>query len=226
MKKELRKSLLEIKRKKDSILIEEKIVNSRLLLVIENDLRKFDTLPKSEKLGVFVKALNELREMKNDGLINEQFDFFGILRKLFGGGVETFSEPIVDKILSSLGFTSQGFLKKFIVSYLTTNPAELMRAFVDCKTFTKLLAKSLIEAVVMLLQEKSGLTGLALDLVRNTVGNYMQDTKLMTDIENKLADSVCNLFTKFDVNAKSLSDKVSGVQNEIPFLGSMFGGSK
>jgi hypothetical protein len=42
-------------------------------------------------------------------------------------------------VLTSFGFTSEGILKKTMISFLTSNPKELIKAMGDCRLMTKLL---------------------------------------------------------------------------------------
>jgi hypothetical protein len=215
MKKELRKSLLEIKKKKDNQLIENKIVTSRIKFIMESNSKNFSTLSHSQKIIVFENVILEIRELKEEGLISEQFDLWGMLKGLFGGTVETFAEPLIDKILSGLGFTSQGFFKKFMISYLTSKPGDLIKAFVDCKTLSSLIAKSLIEATVMSTLQKKELGGFISDVMRNTIGNSLQDIEVVSRVEDKISSKVCELFNIFGKNAKDVADKMTPQSGEV-----------
>jgi hypothetical protein len=217
MKKEIRKKLLEIKQKKENSIIEEKIIVSRLTLIAESEynIKNFQRLSETKKNIIFRNVILELRELKNEGLINEQFDLWGMLKGLFGGGVETMAEPLIDKILSGLGFTSQGFFKKFMISYLTSRPGDLIKAFVDCKTLARLIAESIVEASVMTLVQKKELGGFVSDLIRNTVGNSIKDTEVISKLEEKLSSKVCQMFSVFGNNAKNISDNLKNSGSDI-----------
>jgi hypothetical protein len=210
MKKELRKSLLEIKRKKENLIAEEKIVYSRVKFIMEMNAKNYKNLSSREKTKVFEEVIIELRELKNEGLISEQFDLWGTLKGLFGGTLETGAEALVDGMLTKLGFKSDGFLKKFMVSYMTSRPGDLIKSFVDCRTFTKLVSESLIEAYVMNLQDKKNVDSFIFDILRNTIGDSLKNTNVLSELENKLGDKICSLFNIFGERAKQVSDKLSG----------------
>jgi hypothetical protein len=217
MKKEIRKKLLEIKQKKENSIIEEKIIVSRLSLIAESEynIKNYQKLSETKKNIIFENVILELRELKNEGLINEQFDLWGMLKGLFGGGVETLAEPLIDKILSGLGFTSQGFFKKFMISYLTSRPGDLIKAFVDCKTLTRLIAESIVEASVMTLLQKKELGGFISDVMRNTLGNSLKDNETVSNLENQLSEKICEIFNVFGEKAKKVSDAVKSTGSDI-----------
>ena len=226
MKKEIRKKLLEIKEKKETLLIEEKIIISRLKLIAEGEYnyRTFKFLPRHKQVSIFGKTIVELRKINEEGLISEQFDLWGMLKGLFGSGVETLAEPIVGKILDGLGFTSNGFFKKFVISYLTSKPGDLIKAFVDCKTLTRLIAESLIEATIMNFQQQKEFGGFGFDMLRNTLGNTLKDTEIISSLEEKLSGRVCELFNIFGGKAKNISDTIKNTGVKIPFINSQPGG--
>ena len=226
MKKEIRKKLLEIKEKKDNLMIEERIIVSRLKLIAEGEYnsRNFKFLPRHKQVSIFGETIVELRKINEEGLISEDFNLWGMLKGLFGGGVETLAEPIINKILTELGFTSNGFFKKFVISYLTSRPGDLIKAFVDCKTLTRLIAESLIEATLMNFQEQKEFGGFGFDVLRNTLGNSLKDVEVISSLEEKLSGKVCELFNVFGGKAKSISDAVKNAGSKIPFISSLPGG--
>lgn len=223
MKKEIRKKLLEIKEKKDNLMIEERIIVSRLKLIAEGEYnsRNFKFLPRHKQVSIFGETIVELRKINEEGLISEDFNLWGMLKGLFGGGVETLAEPIINKILTGLGFTSNGFFKKFVISYLTSSPGDLIKAFVDCKTLTRLIAASLIEATLMNFQEQKEFGGFGFDMLRNTLGNSLRDTEVISSLEEKLSGKVCELFNMFGEKAKSVSDAVKNAGSKIPTIDSL-----
>jgi hypothetical protein len=130
----------------------------------------------------------------------------------------------MDKILTKLGFTSNGFFKKFMISYLTSRPGDLIKAFVDCKVLTRLIAESLIEATLMTFLEKKEFGGYISDILRNTMGNSLKDTEVVSSLEEKLSGKVCELFNMFGGKAKSISDAVKNAGSKIPTIDSLTGG--
>jgi hypothetical protein len=213
LKKDIRKQILETKKRKESILIEEVIVKRRLESIFENksDLKYFNGLSEDKKLFYSVLLIKEIQEMNKVGLINEQF--LDILKSLFGGlfgrsAVETIAEPIIGKILSSIGFKSEGIMKKTMVSFLTTNPTRLVNALTDCKEMTKLISESFAEGLIMLLQDQVGKGSFIYDYIRNVLGGTIKEMSAISSFENMIAEKVCGLFDTFTDKAKNVADKL------------------
>lgn len=213
LKKDIRKQILETKKRKESILIEEVIVKRRLESIFENksDLKYFNGLSKDKKLVYSVLLIKEIQEMNKVGLINEQF--LDILKSLFGGlfgrsAVETIAEPIIGKILSSIGFKSEGIMKKTMVSFLTTDPTRLVNALTDCKEMTKLISESFAEGLIMLLQDQVGKDSFIYDYIRNVLGGTIKEMSTISSFENMIAEKVCGLFDTFTDKAKDVADRI------------------
>lgn len=224
MKKELRKALLEIKEKKDNFLLEQKIAERRIIMILETkeNLLNFSKLPKEKKLKMSFELMQEFAYLQQNTLINEQGGFVEMLKGLFGGNVfqnifsgsiETIAEPILNSIFNKIGFKSDGFIKKFMISFLTTNPGTLIKAFTDCKEFTKLFAESLVEAIVMLIQDQTNTGSIAFDFVRNILGDYIKDTSFISGIENKIGGQVCGFFDSYTDKAKGVLEKLKPQQS-------------
>jgi hypothetical protein len=214
MRKEIRKKLIEVKEKKESLIIERKLAKSRLLMILGdvNSMEKFHSLPENRKVRMSFQVMSELAYQQQNGIITEQFSLVDILKGLFGplftGAAETIAEPFFNSIFNAIGFKSEGFLKKFMISLLTSKPSELISAFSDCKTMTKLLVQSFIEAVVMLIQQQTNTGGYMYDFVRNTLGNAIKDTDIVSGFQDKINDKVCELFNKFSGNANEVVEKL------------------
>lgn len=212
LKKDIRKALLEAKEKKESILIENQIVENRLLMIFESKdkINNFNQLSKSEKRKIANSLVQEIHYLGQNGLINE--NFMDILKGLFGGLLgsvaETAAEPLVNSLLSAIGFKSNGFMKKFVISFLTSNPKDLMNAFSDCKLMTKLLVRSLIEGMVMMYQQETEKGGYIYDFVRNQLGKLIEESSIGSTLENKFAGIVCDMFGKFSDKAQGVADKL------------------
>jgi len=212
LKKDKRRALLETKEKKESILIENKIVESRILMIFESrdKINNFNQLSKSEKRKVTNSLVKEIHYLGQNGLINE--GFMDILKGLFGGLLgsvaETAAEPLVNSLLSAIGFKSNGFMKKFVISFLTSNPKDLMNAFSDCKLMTKLLTRSLIEGMVMMFQQDTEKGGYIYDFIRNELGKLIEDSSIGSSLENKFSGVVCDMFSKFTGRAETVANKL------------------
>ena len=218
LKTQIKKSLLETKERKEKLLIEEKLIKNRISIIVENVRTEedFKSLSKRNQLKLSIKLLQEFSYLSSSNLLTEQ-GLTGALNSIFGHSfgniVQTMLEPVLGAILSKLGF-QDGFFKNFIISALTTSPVELFQALNDCKIMTKLIVKSGIEAQVMTLQKDSGLSGIALDFVRNTLGSIANDQKIIQDLENGLSGAVCDLIGKFTNKAKTIKNNlISNVPN-------------
>jgi hypothetical protein len=214
MKKEIRKKLLEEKKKKDSQLIENRIVENRLSLVLGSK-NNFVSLDEEKRLKVIFEFLNEVRSLNEQGLVNEQFG--EILGKLFGqapsGITQAFVEPLVGSILGWFGLG--GYFKDFVTSFIVSDPARLAKATKDCKELTKLIAESLAEALTIMLQRAQGLEGKGHSILRNVLGGAIKETSFVSNLEEKLSDGVCSLFDKYSGNAENVLDKIKGKGSDI-----------
>ena len=223
LKNNIRKSLLETKERKERLLIERKLIENRLSIIVERVKTKdsFKSQSKKNQLKISAKFIQELSYLKNVGLLNEA-NLTNSLQSIFGNSfgniTETMFEPILNVILKKLGF-GDGSFKNFIVSSLTSSPIDLVDAFSDCKVMTKLLVKSIIEAQVMVLQNEAGLSGVGLDFMRNTLGSLVNDERMVKELEDKLSMNVCELINNFIDKAESIKDTLKGnVPNTMDIL--------
>jgi len=223
LKNNIRKSLLETKERKERLLIERKLIENRLSIIVERVKTKdsFKSQSKKNQLKISAKFIQELSYLKNVGLLNEA-NLTNSLQSIFGNSfgniTETMFEPILNVILKKLGF-GDGSFKNFIVSSLTSSPIDLVDAFSDCKVMTKLLVKSIIEAQVMVLQNEAGLSGVGLDFMRNTLGSLVNDERMVKELEDKLSMNVCELINNFINKAESIKDTLKGnVPNTMDIL--------
>ena len=213
LNKRVKQVILETKEKKEKLLIEKKIVKSRMLIIFESEenIKNFNRLPKEKKEKIAFKVFEEINYLSENGLLNEQLsDFLG---KIFGnalGGIgQTIAEPLVDSLLSSIGLT--GYFKNFLVSFITSNPLRLAKALTSCEELTKLVSESLAEAIVMKIQNDTGFQGQGLSFIRNTLGGVIRDVKFIQLIENQISSVVCSLYDK-------MTDKASGVYSKLKGL--------
>jgi hypothetical protein len=214
LKKEIRNRLLEQKVKKESQLIESKIVESRLSIIISSK-ESFDSLSEEKKAKVVFEFFSEMRVLQEQGLISEQFG--EILGKLFGqapsGITQAFVEPLVSSILGWFGLS--GYFLQFVTSFIVSDPARLARATKDCKELTKLIAEALSEAMVIMIQQSQGLEGKGHSILRNTLGGAIKETTFVQSLEEKLSEGVCGLFDKYSSNAENVLDKIKGKGSDI-----------
>lgn len=212
LKKDIRRALLETKEKKENLLIEEKIIKNRLMIIFENEsnIRNIKSLPIKKRNQISLSLIQELHYLNNNGLMNE--GFMDVLKSLFGRAfddiIETAAEPLVNALLTAVGFKSNGFFKKFIISFLTSRPSELIKAFSDCRTMTNLLIESFLEGIVMMIQQDMKMGGFMYDAVRNTLGGMIKDVSIVSKLEGTISGKVCELFNKFTGKAEDVADKL------------------
>jgi hypothetical protein len=215
LNKQIRRTILETKEQKEKFLIEQSLVKKRIEMIVGNvkTIDDYNNLSEAKQLKLNFVILQELSFLQESSLINEQADFASIIKDLFGGlfgsGVETIAEPVLGKILESLGFTGQ--LKNFIISFITSKPSELINAMKDCKVLTKLISESIVEAIAMSMMEEQGASGKGPSLLRNLIGGAIKSNSFVVQLESQLSTTVCGLFNQFTQNAKSIQDKISNV---------------
>jgi hypothetical protein len=212
LNKVVRKKLVETKVAKENQLIESKIINSRLSMVIGNLTKeKYERLTEKEQGKIAVLYLMELGQLSNEGLISEQFNLIDSIKGIFGSGIWGGSEALVEKALNSI-LTGIGIpdsnVKKFLVSFFATNPSELVKAFSSCSKFVTHVARAIMETMVMNLQQTKGFGGMGWDIVRNVLQNQLQKVEFIEDIEKGISSKVCELFGSFTKNANDLVDKL------------------
>jgi hypothetical protein len=210
LQKKIKKSLIEAKNKKESILIEQKLIKSRIMMIVENEdnIKNFKSLPKSKQEKIAYKLFEEINYLQETNILNEQLmDFLSkIFGNAFGGIAQTIVEPMVNSLLSGIGL--EGYFKDFLVSFITSNPARLAKALKSCDELTKLVAEALSEAVFMMIQRQQGLEGQGYTFLRNALGGAVKDTAFIKGIETQISGIVCQLFGK-------MNDKASGVYDKL-----------
>ena len=217
LERNIRRAIVEAKEKKETLLIEEHLIKNRIMVIVEdvNNIKYFKTLSKRKQEKLAFTLFREFAYLQNNLLITEDFDFLSILKNLFGNifgksAIETIAEPLVDKILTAIGFKSQGIVKKSVISLLTTDPRKLIDAFQDCHLMTKLLLNSFAEGLVMKIQDEAEKDSMIYDYIRNTLGGKISSSDFINDMEEKISGPICSLFDKFSSNAKEIVTKLKG----------------
>jgi len=210
LKKVIKKSLKETKVQKETILIEQKIVHSRLKMIVENfGEDRFKTLSEKEQGRLCVLFLMEISSLNEEGLLTE--NFIDTLKNIFGAAFwsvpEAFTEKALNSLLGSLGFPDNS-IRKFLVSFFATNPSELLKSFKDCKILTKHIVRAIGETLIMNLQQTKGMGGTGMDIIRNALQNEIQNLDFIQNLEKTLSSSVCQVFEKYSGNAKEVLDKL------------------
>jgi VIT1/CCC1 family predicted Fe2+/Mn2+ transporter len=210
--KKIKKSLIETKERKEKKLIEETLIKNRLSMIIENvkSVEDFNNLSDDKKLKLSVKFLQEMSFLEKNGLLLE-IDFSSILKSLFGGAfgnvTQTLVEPFIEKILGGVGL-NQGYIRNFLVSYLTSRPSDIIKSFSDCKLMTKLVAGGIVESIVKTIQEEKGFSAPGYDLIRNTMADVIRNIEFVGGLEKGLENTICSLVGKFTDNAEKVAEKI------------------
>jgi hypothetical protein len=190
LKKEIKKSILETKEKKEKLLIEQKLVESRIMMIFESksNIKNFKKLSEQKQQKMAYALFEEIGYLEEQGLMNEQvWDFLG---KIFGNSIGGIAQTIVEP------------------SFITSNPLRLAKALKSCEELTKLIAESLTEAVVMMIQREKGLSGQGYTFIRNALGGAVKDYKFVESLEKQLSSTVCSVFDK-------MNDKASDVYGKL-----------
>jgi hypothetical protein len=210
LKNEIRKKIVETKERKEKLLIEEKLVESRIMMIVESkdNFKNFHLLSEEKQLKFGFSLMREFYFLSNNGLLNEQLGDF--LSKIFGNSLSAVSQTAVEPMLNSIlgGLGLKGYFKDFILSFLISDPKRLMAAFKDCQTLTSLISESLSEALVTMIQRQKGLEGAGYTLIRNLLGGAIKDTSFIKKIEEGISEKVCHLFGSFTDNAKNVYEKL------------------
>jgi REP element-mobilizing transposase RayT len=211
LQKDIKKTLIETKERKEKLLIEAKIVKNRLMMIFETkeNVKNFHLLPESKRKKMAKALFEEIAYLDEQGLLNEQlWDFLGkIFGNSLGAATETIIEPLINSVLGAIGL-GDSYFGKFIVSFITTKPARLAEALKSCDALTKLIAESLGEAVVMMIQQQKGLEGKGYTFLRNALLGAIKDSSFAEKLESQLSSIVCEVFGK-------MNDKASGVYDKL-----------
>lgn len=213
LEKQIKKAILEAKDNKEKTLIEENLVRSRILMIVESktNIKNFQKLPKKKQEKIAYSLLEEISFLGENNILNEQL--MDVLGKIFGnslsGIVQTIVEPLVGSLLGKLGLG--GFFKDFLTSFIVSKPQRLALALKDCKELTKLIAEALSEALVMMLQKQTGLEGQGYSFMRNALGDTIKETTFISNLENQLSGIVCGVFDGFNKKAADVYKKVKPV---------------
>lgn len=222
LKNTIKKSLFETKENKEKQLISESLIKNRISIIFEgiNSKKDFKSLSEKKQISLSVKFIQEMSFLNSMGFINEQEEdnWGNLLNKMFGNSfnliAETMVEPFIRSVLSGLGF-DEGFVRNFLVSYLTSRPSEIVSSFNDCHLMTKLITEGIVESIVITTQREKGYKGFGYDLIRNKLGETLKGTEFSRMIELGLEKKVCSIITKLVENTKSVVEKLKPVTNNM-----------
>lgn len=209
--KKIKKAILETKDKKEKLVIERNLVKTRIFTIIESKevIDNFEFLPEGKKMKIAIGIMEEIRFLDENKILNEQLmDYLG---KIFGNTglsavAQTIAEPMVGSLVGKLGLS--GFFKDFITSFIVSDPRRLAKALRSCDELTKLIAESLSEAFVQMLQRKAGVEGTGYSFLRNALGGAIKQTSFVSNLEDQLSNVVCSVFSKYTNNASGVLNKL------------------
>jgi len=202
LKKKLRSSLVEVKKQKENRMVESKIIESKIKLMLESigDVKKFEKLSFERQWKIGVPLMQEIAKLQelhaHEGLISEQDGILGILGKLFGGGLsagtETLFEAMIRSLLKKLGM--DGFLADAVTFFFARNPGRILDSFRDCRAFSKNVGQAILEAYIEKLKREYKVTGVASDFIRNALLETLENSDFGQNLGDKFADIICSFF--------------------------------
>ena len=207
----IKKKLVETKTKKEEETIGKTIIENRLKMIVESIKKQENIVEKKNLEKVSFEFMNELKELDNQGLINENLG--DTLKSIFGSGLETmpttFFEIVFDKILNKLGLNDPT-LKNELINLSKNNPNNIVSSFKDCESMTELIAKAITEILFMNLQSGKELKGQGWNLIRNILGQEIKKDEFLEKIKENLNDMVCQEFSTLTSNSQGLLSKIKG----------------
>lgn len=212
MSSKLKRNISLIKEESEKRLIAQQLFESRILALTDgkNIEEVLSTLTESQRFDFSIRLLEEVVKYQDNKYVNEQF--FDYFKKFAGVGLDSAIETAVESVMMGI-FSWMGiekwWLSRTITSLIATDPRRLLKAFKgDCSELTKLIAESIVEAMVMGYQQQSkSAKGPFADFLRNAIGNWAQDSALVKQVEDLISSKVCSLFGKVK---KDLTPATSG----------------
>jgi hypothetical protein len=192
--------------KKNKLLGESKIINLRLGIIKESNTKNKDKL--------FNDIISEMFYLNNQGfdkdLINE--GFWEILGGLFPSTNtigETFKEYLTKWLIEAIAPGQEnGWIGNIIITSVGNLKIGDITKLTNCEFTTKLLSKSISEAVVRKFAESKGISGVLADLIRNSMIEQLDSTEFAQKLESGLAHVICPLLG-------GVSQKMSTVANKM-----------
>jgi hypothetical protein len=219
----LKKNLLEVKSKKEDLMVESKIITNRFNFLVEN--RKFET---DEDLKLFMEDyVAEVAYLRTQGydskVIEEAAGLFSTLSSIFGGTAtalpSAMGEYLVDWLMKILNIPSGSYMAKVVSTFIASiNVSDYDRVLTDCRFTTNALADALIKGYAKELQEKAnmdrGASGFIVTALRNSVVDYFIEgnDSMVQKLEDQIADFLCPKMSK--VSSK-MADKYDELKTKV-----------
>lgn len=187
---------------KREILIEHNISKAKIETILNKigGIDNLENLSEKQKAVVGYLVISELSYLERHNILNENFFKLFSSLGLTSAAIQTLIEPFINRVLR--GFGLPDILVFPIISTLTRNPTQLLRAFVDCKSATRLFVEVIIETIIMYLQKYltvgplkfSGLIG---DFIRNAIIETVKSSNFGDKLSDKLENKVCEMIATF-----------------------------
>jgi hypothetical protein len=217
----LKKTLLEVKEKKDNLQIESKIIKNRFSMIVEG--KTFE----NDSDYIFESIFSEMNYLKVQGydskVINE--GFFSMLQSIFGNSIKSmpqvFSEYIAEWLMKTLGVPQGTYLSaviKTLAGNLTRDISNMDKFFTDCRFTSNMIADSLIEGYLAQLQDEqnlnTGVSGFLVSAIRNAVVDSLAEgqNSIIQKLEDMIADFLCPKISKM---ANVVSDKAEKLKSTV-----------
>lgn len=177
--------------KKNNLLGESKIISTRFEIIKESNTEDKDKL--------FNDVISEMFYLNSQGfdkgLINE--GFWDILSGLFPSGnvigqwfKEKMSSWLIEKIAPG---QEKSWVGNIIITTIgNLKPSEITQ-LTNCDFTTRLLAKSISEAVIKKFADSKGVSGVLADLVRNSMVEHLDGSEFAQKLESGLSHIICPL---------------------------------
>lgn len=207
LKKIIRQKISEAKTNKKNLMVENKIIKSRLNFLFEtNKIRNSKDLN-----NFFIILLSEMVYLYNKGynsnLIAENADnLFNVLNTLFSESgnsvVEVFKQKGIDWIIQNLGLSEESTLPQYMRDVLNkTELNEVARLFSDCQFLSKKIAESIKENYIQELNPDAE-GGQFMKIVKGSFASVVQNSDIQTRLETSINSVICPLVdqaqTKFE----------------------------
>jgi len=221
LKKSLKKNLIEVKEKKEDLMVENKIITNRFNFLFES--RSFET--EEEKDYLVESIITEIGYLKVQGYTPQAINegLFSMLGNIFGGSVKSipavFGEYIAGWLTKTLGIPQNSYMGSVVVALVgNLNIADYDKFFSDCRFASNKIADSLIEGYVLQLQNEknlnTGASGFIVSALRNSVVDYFTEdkTSLIQILEDKIGEFLCPKLSKL---SSAISDKTDDLKSKI-----------
>jgi hypothetical protein len=195
--------------KKNNLLGESKIINTRFQIISESKIEDKDKL--------FNEVISEMFYLNNQGfdkgLINE--GFWEILKGLFPSTDvigQWFKEKMASWLIEAI---APGQENSWIGSIITTTIGNLkigeITKLTNCDFTTKLLSKSIAEGVIKKFADSKGVSGALADLLRNSMVEHLDSSEFAQKLESGISHLICPLLggvtQKMSTVANTMKDK-------------------